>query len=417
MNNTNKKDKAIMFCATQDYKFALATIITNLQDKNRECYNDIVVYHDTFSQKDIQDLQKIEPNIVFRRYTINDFKNEHTFSGNLDNFNRFINRFSHLALIKYKIFELLQHYKKVLFLDLDMLILGNIEELFQIDGIAWRNEDNLPNKFNKFGDNNKPSLEGFDKIPADYPHMNGGLFYATDVINYQKCEHDAKEFIQTYAPYFQNSVDELAISYVSYKNNLPLTSLNPQIYNVYPKIYTYHSKIIHFPGWKPWNDEYRQLAFPQWIIYYHKCASIADCYSNKVIDFGSLGQKFRKMENEGIWIDFLNKTKLNITNRLKIRFEFHTEKLYLDFHKNIFFEFTNHRSNNFSLSFIAESWDIVFDKDIINYFSNLAEKNKEFALIIDKNRLVFSSRIRNIEQIPILWTIFYKKCEPILEKL
>lgn len=152
----NKKDKAIMFCATQDYKFALATIIKNLQAENRDCYDDIVVYHDSFSLGDIADLHRIEPQIIFKQDTLNDWQREHNLFNQSAFYTRFIQRFSHLSLSKYKVFELLEEYKKVLFLDLDMLIIGKINELFQINGIAWRNEDKLVNKFNSFGDKNKP---------------------------------------------------------------------------------------------------------------------------------------------------------------------------------------------------------------------------------------------------------------------
>lgn len=260
------------------------------------------------------------------------------------------------------------------------------------------------------------TLIDFKHIPIDYPNMNGGLFYATDSINYQQCIIDAKSFIQKYAEYFHNSIDELAFAYTAYKNRLPLTSLDHRIYNVYPKLSTYQSKIIHFASFKPWDNEFRQLTFPQWLHYYYQCTEITNCTSEKVIDFGPSGQQLRKIENESTWLYFLNRTKLDIPSTLNLRFEFHTEKLYIDYYKGIYFEFTNHLYHNYSISFIIESWDIVFEQEIIHYFHDLIAQNKEFSFKVDKHKLIFSSKTRNIEQIPLLWKIFYRKCQPILEK-
>lgn len=83
-------------------------------------YDSIVVYHSGFTEDDLMKLQMIELRILFKRYIREDLEKEHKTAAT-KKLTRSIDRYSHLYCSKYKIFELLEDYSNILYLDLDMI--------------------------------------------------------------------------------------------------------------------------------------------------------------------------------------------------------------------------------------------------------------------------------------------------------
>ncbi|EFM93514.1 hypothetical protein appser9_17100 [Actinobacillus pleuropneumoniae serovar 9 str. CVJ13261] len=55
--------------ANKVYKFALATMLINLKETNNDQYDNVIVYHDGFSQTELDDLSLLEPRVKFIEYT------------------------------------------------------------------------------------------------------------------------------------------------------------------------------------------------------------------------------------------------------------------------------------------------------------------------------------------------------------
>lgn len=412
----NKKDAAIIFVANQAYQFALASMLINLQEKCADCYDDIVVYQSGFSDLECEALKKIEENIIFVNYSFEDWKQEHH---QIDLASRslqsFIKRFTHLALSKYKIFEQLENYHRILFLDLDMLIQENISELFDIEGIAWRTESEFHRKFGDRED--KSLLDGLDDIPEKYPAPNGGLFYASDIIDWRACLASAKQFLICYAESFSSVIDELTFSWVAYKNDLTLTELDYRLYNVLPRVVDTKTKIIHFMGkHKTWNDELMQFAFPDWLRNYKKSQRITHLNTSMVTDFAPQGQIYRQQYNQLRWLTFLNETELEIPGQLKLRYDFNTEKLILDYKSNIYYAFSLNKNNTYyAVELCIENINLVTDIVVQKTIEQLLARNEEcFTIRKSAVSLSIFSKWQDINKIATFFDYFFKVTQPLL---
>ncbi|MGR3808580.1 glycosyltransferase [Pasteurella testudinis] len=403
---------------TADYHFALATMIINLQEKNRHNYDDIIVYHDSLTISEQSDLLRIEPHIQFISYTFSDWKQEH-YEDTMDKkqLNYFIKRFSHFSLSKYKVVEQLAHYHKVLFLDLDMVIQDDFSELFNIEGIAWRTESLF---IKKFGDRaSRPPLAELDNIPATHPAPNGGLFYANDSLDWQQAIKDAQFFLKTFLGYFSSVLDELAFSYLAYKQNIKITELDHKIYNTLPRITTYQTKIVHFMGnMKPWNCELSQSAFPIWMRNYQKAQAFGDFNSDKITHFGETGELLRKRTNEAHWLHFLQHSKLKIPANLKLVYVLDKDELTLDYKPFIYYEFVLQRNSwDFKLTLHIHIKEITQDKRLIEALDTIVMENENLTYFEHAKGITLTAKRCHLDKISSYFFYFYQKTQPILEIL
>ncbi|MCG7656586.1 glycosyltransferase family 8 protein [Wielerella bovis] len=298
-----KKNNAICFIVNNKYTFALSAMIVNLQKTNPDLYDEIVVYHDDLTDDDCRKFLKLETRIRFIKYDYKNWEKEHKpVTAILAK--QFLSRYSHLAWSKYKIFELLQYYKRVLYLDLDMIIKGDISELFTLEGVAWRNGDSFHKKFGS-----KLKLKDFSEtknIPEDTSTPNGGLIYISDVIDWQKALQDGNNFLVKFMDYYEAGIDELVLAWVVYQHKLKLTSLDAYTFNTFPQMYKFHTKIIHFMGGeKPWNSELMQTVYPEWIQYFDEAYKTVQFTSDAIIKYENPGKFMTKKMNEQRWLEFL----------------------------------------------------------------------------------------------------------------
>ncbi|MGV6989596.1 glycosyltransferase [Testudinibacter sp. P80/BLE/0925] len=415
---TDKKSSAIVFMLTANYHFALATMIINLQERNRHNYDNIVVYHDGLTANQQSDLLSIEPNILFISYTFSDWKKEHheeTMDGKQLDY--FIKRFSHFALSKYKVVEQLAHYHKVLFLDLDMVVQDDLSELFKIEGVAWRSESPF---LKKFGDRtSRPPLAELNNIPHTHPAPNGGLFYADDTLDWQQAVKDAQFFLKTFLGYFSSVIDELAFSWLAYKQNINITELDYKIYNTLPRVATHQTKIVHFMGnMKPWNCELSQSAFPTWMRNYQKTLTFGDFSSDKITHFGETGELLRKRTNEAHWLHFLQHSKLEIPTNLKLRYELDKDELTLDYKPFIYYEFVLQRNTwDFKLTLQINIKEITRDKRLKNVLNAIVTDNENLTYLENSKGITLTAKRCHLDKINSYFCYFYQKTQPILEIL
>ncbi|WP_163764955.1 glycosyltransferase [Pelistega ratti] len=394
---------------TQDYTFALATILVNLRQQNSNVYDGIVVYHDGIDIETQDALVKIESRITFVLYTLEDWQQDHTLHIDSKSQQNFLDRFSHLALSKYKIFEQLSAYRQVLLLDLDMVIYGDLSPLFNYHGIAWRSEAPFIRKFGSR--QNRPDYIGLDEVPQDHPAPNGGLIYLDDSMDGEVCLQEARHFINVFSSHFGSVLDELAFSWVAYHFNIPVTQLDHKIYNVLPRVVDKESVIVHFMGVeKPWNDELMQLSHPLWRQCYYQANIDGIFDSDKVVDFGAHGQILRKYANQNRWLAFLNSVSITYPTHLSVCLALDKERLDIVYDDSIFYSYTlNKNTQEYKLSLHIQNKLLLADEEVMATLHDVVAKNRQLALNVTAHQAILSTQSTySINQISSAWQYFYQ---------
>ena len=251
----DKQNNAIIFLLNRNYIFALAEFLINIQKTNPILFDCVVVYQPDFTEDDINELLKIEKRMKFVKATLEIFEDEH---GKIvgEKGLKYINRYSHMLLFRYRVLEQLGFFDRILCLDLDMLLLGDISELFELKGIAWRNTvTDFEEKFDV--------LCGIDKLReftdadvSSWKTPNGGMVYVNgEGIDWRQCLESGKEFTIAFMNELDAGIDEMVFSWIAYQNDLPITSLDKTVYNSTPVNVSYATKIVHFMNkCKVWNN-------------------------------------------------------------------------------------------------------------------------------------------------------------------
>lgn len=167
----NKKELAIVFGITSNLTFALANVILGLKKHSPELADEIIVFHDDISEKD-QDLIK---SIFLSRFIKYEFPVKDT--SKFDPY--FYQQFSSMAYSRFECFKLLNEFKKVLWLDVDILIQKDISGLleYENDGMGilegYRVKDNF-----------KEPVEGFDMEKEGF--WTGTILFTDKIKDYDK---------------------------------------------------------------------------------------------------------------------------------------------------------------------------------------------------------------------------------------
>ncbi|MFS7361471.1 glycosyltransferase [Rahnella inusitata] len=267
------KKNALMFVINESMVFALGTTLLNLKDKNPTFPYDVVIIHDGLTEGAVRDLRNLNEKINFIKYTLDDFASEHGVNGDSVFFKNFIKRYSFLSFIKYKIFGLLEDYKSILFLDVDVLILKDISPIFQHKGVSWRNGFSLREKLSRNRVNK--TFDFIDELDGKTPAPNGGMIFVEDSIPYNEMALIAKKFISENYANFTAHIDEISIALPVAMLNVNLNILDSKEFNVVPELVNDESCVVHFVGKKVWDDYNLISLFPEWLVYYDEWRKIS----------------------------------------------------------------------------------------------------------------------------------------------
>ena len=125
---------AIFFAISNQYCFAAANMLMGLHQHCGEMLEtcDIILYHNGLSEKNAQLLTQLHPSILLEPISFPVSWKEMTA-------HKKVQKYQGMVLCKLFGFRLIQKYDCVLGLDADMLIRGDLSELFTLDTeIAWR---------------------------------------------------------------------------------------------------------------------------------------------------------------------------------------------------------------------------------------------------------------------------------------
>jgi lipopolysaccharide biosynthesis glycosyltransferase len=116
-----KKELAIIFGATGNMAFALANVLIGLKKSSPELKADIIVFEQGITDKD--------KNLLNTILTCKFIEYQFPHQGYLTD--ETLKKFSELTFSRFECFDLLSQYKKVLWLDIDILIREDISNLFE----------------------------------------------------------------------------------------------------------------------------------------------------------------------------------------------------------------------------------------------------------------------------------------------
>lgn len=376
------KHKCITVMCNKNIFNALCVFVSNICDKCTDF--DLIIYEDgSLNANDKDIISNIKNNTIFIKYSFSDFCYKFSLDKKIAN-NSNIKYYSHLNFIKFEIFNMLDRYDSVIYMDTDMLITQNIDELFYLDcDIAWRNSDNLIEKLSNFINIQGIQIQDIDPhITATTPAPNGGLIIVNKYFDYKYAYKKSVELFKNMFIVSPNLMDEIIFSLIYVKLNLRLISLDHNIYNVISTNSNYSTKIIHFLGYKvkPWANEIIQVFYRQWIDRYIDIVrkyNLEDKYSFK---FKNINNKTSQYIYNIIWCKFiLENNDFVIPNDLILENNFSKNYIQLNFSDNILYKI--------EFSFLYQKFRIRLTikdcshnnissiKDKFNFDSNIYLKN------------------------------------------
>jgi len=262
-----KKNLAVTLGATANMTFALASVLIDFK-KNLSCDFDLIIYHKDISEKE----QGLLNSIIQAKFIEYNFQDKTTREKSL-------NRYTLLAFSRYECFDLLDKYKKVLWLDIDTIIQKNLTNLININtsnGIAlWQNIEHK----NSFNFVNSP-----EKYDMSENYFNTGVILFEDNLPHR---HNLKNWCyDKTVEWGKNLVcpDQAVLNMMFQEFDIEVFKLE-EIYNCHPERPMLPDAIIIHPyaEEKFWNYYYN---FEQWNNNYKKWLKMGGSpYAGKKANF------------------------------------------------------------------------------------------------------------------------------------
>ena len=291
-----RMSKAIVYTVSSSYYRQLGVSIVNIQRTNHDLYDAIVVVEYDLSEEQKSFLKKIEPKCVFVHYTPEDFREELCINDSELYHGLYYKDHACVQLGKHVIFKLLQQYDKILLLEVDMIINGDISEIFNHSGCAYVYYYEFNDYVKSKSDADLETTLGYDiNFTNDKYATNGGLFYIDKTIDSLSAYELALRTKRNYVKSSLNAklhnpaaIDELCISYVILKLASKVRNLNYRLYNTLINKYGMRDnvKIVHaFQDYKPWYNYQILNFFPEWGNSYNQWVSLGgETIDNLIIE-------------------------------------------------------------------------------------------------------------------------------------
>ncbi|WP_158623227.1 glycosyltransferase [Pseudorhodobacter sp. E13] len=256
--NTTKR-RAIVCAISADHAFALGSLIAGFARHNPGFEGVFVVFHDGLDADQQAQLRALWPDIAFRPFTPADLAAR--FGAGTD-ISAALALYSPMIFAKFELPNLLAEFEKCLWLDVDILIQGDLGPIWAFDALAWR-----PLPEGAFA-RRAEVMERFADLRGDgsYPLLNGGVLGMGPGVRGQLSTDDlyamaARLMAQTGA----HSVDELAVYFCAAAGGVPLHLLDQRFNHPIIAAGCREAVVLHAIGPdKFWNSAPLQLAYPEW---------------------------------------------------------------------------------------------------------------------------------------------------------
>ena len=236
------------FGLTSNFTFAAASVMMDIKKYCLNFIDEVVIFHDGISNRDKKLLSRILPTRFY----------EYSFPVEVSKLSDSArNYFTPMVFSKFEALRLLQEYERVIFSDYDILIQGDLSEIFKACPSGWR----VVSATNPIRDMFYREIDGYDMNKESF---HGSFHIVWDHLpNHQKMWEWCYFTLEKYADALW--LPETAVFTLLWQEfNIDVEkSLNPLIYDCHPsqKHYIHNAKIIHAYGqpkfWNGWH-------FPQW---------------------------------------------------------------------------------------------------------------------------------------------------------
>ena len=252
-----KKKLAYMLAVTQDYVFAAGNIALSLMRHNPKKDFDICIFYDHITEED--------------RRIFNSFPNCHLYAYNIPvgfereirakcpkfNDEKFAKHFSFLKFAKFEIFDLLDKYHHVIWLDADVTIQADPGDCMKYMPFAitidkdWTVQNNFT-----------APIEGYDMTLQG--SCSAVFMISDELANYQAMKAWCYDMAVKVCPYFKN-IDQGIINLLLQHFHIPYQWLPLEVYQCMPDYpNATYAKIVHFGPHKIWKEGLVASAFPEW---------------------------------------------------------------------------------------------------------------------------------------------------------
>lgn len=268
-----KKEKNAIFLA-DTRAFLIAHVLLQIKDTNPNLFDEAIIYHQNMSKKDMEIMKNIF-HCRFINYDTDKLPDE------LFETNENFKRFTKFMFARYEMFNYLDEFDNILWIDTDVLIQGSLSDLIEkakITGIAMLCED----QYNKSSKNTDINRTNFTKAIPGY-EMNCPLYCSGTIVinkklsNYKKVTEYLYDKTIEYADYL-SLPDQGILNLMIQDFKFSVTPIGDNgVYGIYPYIGRDCSKAIFIHSWgknKFWNSWYLFKMFPKWKYYYDEWVSL-----------------------------------------------------------------------------------------------------------------------------------------------
>jgi len=256
MNETKRKLAFLVSSSGQPY--AAGNVVLGINKYMPVNFDyDILVYYNSFAENDIVALQKISHVITHPFSLPADFIEQVTYK--MDKNSRFSTPGGLMCFSHFEIFKLLDMYQKVVWLDTDMSIQGNIDAIMDFNGfcITDDGEWTVRSQFKK-----NAVINGYD---MDKSAVCTAIIVTDDSLPYKDLYYWCYAKAIEYAEYLINP-DQAVINLALQEFKIIPNIIDKNIWQCITfGTHVHAAKIAHFGYiWKPWTESKIIKHFPEW---------------------------------------------------------------------------------------------------------------------------------------------------------
>lgn len=384
--------------STISLAFAVANCIFNLEKYNSKDISQYIYYTESELSPDIKKvfISLSNNKIIFKVFDQN-FINKIL---EIDNktFSQIITRYTVMYFSKFTIFEELQNYDNVLWLDADILIQSSIKQIFEYKGICWRPAIVPLIK--------KISLPFLDIRTTDTSPNGGVILVTKEIRKYNITFIQCIKLLSQLSQYTQrNSLDELTFAVIAKMNNLPISILPPTFNAGCSWLNSEKATIVHSIGKnKFWNYAPTYILFSKWKEGHQKWLELSGEKDNVSLQYEKFfGTTYRSMLTSLDYMCFWMSNLGNFYLPTDISMSTNFTKNYVQFYiksldKKIHYEFLLQKNKKLELHFHVENSKYI-KNEFIEPLKELSSKyNFNFIKTEDKITLYKPIEIKNMQK-------------------
>lgn len=254
---------AIFFAINNEYAFAVANVVMGLLKHSEALMRttDIIIYHNGISEKNMELLRSLHENTLFIHMQFPQEWEELLAHPRTQPWGAYV-------ICKLYGFELISKYEKVLHLDADMYVCGDISSLFEIEEeFAWRSVIGW-----------KPNEVFASVLPAGAQIQcgNGGMLLFTNKLSKYGIDKDAvKAAFLKIKDLPTGGIDETVIAWIIYEMGIQTKDVDIRYFNTPSRFAGPETRLVHFLNSlaissKPWVNPASYIYHKEWAQNYQK---------------------------------------------------------------------------------------------------------------------------------------------------